>query len=210
MTRGEGPPAAAARTLGSPYVLWTVLALPAVYTGIAWWRGATFYGEVLHASGDLAAQLVIVTLAVTPLKYAFPRARFTRWLRRSRRYFGVAAFGYAFVHAVVYLQRQADLSSIVDDAAATAMWTGWLALIVMLPLAATSNDASVRRLGRRWQLLHRLVYPAAVLTFAHWILTAFDPVPGSIHAGVLAAIVAIRLWLGRRRRRAIPAGQPSR
>ena len=87
------------------------------------------------------------------------------------------------------------------------MWTGWLALVVMLVLAATSNDASVRRLGRRWPLLHRTVYAAAALSFVHWILSAFDPVPGYIHLGVLAGLEAIRLL--RPRARAAPqSGRP--
>ena len=64
----------------------------------------------------------------------------------------------------------------------------------MLALAVTSNDASARLLRRRWKLLHRGVYAAAVLTFAHWILSAFDPIPGAIHLAVLVALEAIRLW----------------
>ena len=83
---------------------------------------------------------------------------------------------------------------IVEDAAELALATGWVALVVMLTLAATSNDASVRLLGRRWKWVHRAVYAAAVLTFAHWILTAFDPLPGVAHLAVLAAIEAIRVW----------------
>jgi len=72
--------------------------------------------------------------------------------------------------------------------------------IVMLALAVTSNDASVRWLRRRWQRLHRLVYIAAILTFAHWVLSAFEPVPGWIHLGVLAALEVYRLLRSRRRR----------
>jgi sulfoxide reductase heme-binding subunit YedZ len=181
------------RRLRSPYPLWLLLSLPAIYMAVAWWRGATFYGEVLHATGELATQLLIVTLAVTPLSLAFPAARWTRWLRARRRNFGVAAFSYSLLHAAVYLWRQ-DLARIVEDALEPAMWTGWLAVILLLALAMTSNDVAVRRLGQRWKRLHRVVYVAAVLTFAHWILSAFDPIPGWIHLGVLAALEAYRLW----------------
>lgn len=191
---------AVARFLGSRAFLWALLAAPAVWILVAWWRGSTFYGEVLHASGDIAAKLLIATMAVTPLALAFPRARWTRWLKPRRRYLGVATFGYSLLHTLVYLQRQPGLASILEDAKAASMWTGWIALIVMLALAVTSNDASIRWLRRRWQRLHRLVYIAAILTFAHWVLSAFDPVPGWIHLGVLAALEVYRLLRSRRRR----------
>ena len=77
------------------------------------------------------------------------------------------------------------------------MATGWVAFLIMLALAATSNDRSVRLLRRRWKWLHRAVYLVAVLAFAHWILTAFDPWPGVWHLGVLAVLEGIRLWLVR-------------
>ena len=182
------------RLLDSRYFFWVVLAAPG-----AWWlqgylRETIFYGELVHASGVLSARLLIVTLALTPLARLLPQARWLRWLRRRRRYLGVASFAYGLLHAAVYLERQQSLSAIFEDAVAAAMWTGWLALLVMLILAATSNDRSVRRLGRRWPLLHRAVYLAAVLSFAHWILSAFDPIQGYIHLGVLAGLEAIRLF----------------
>ncbi|MEX2458656.1 MAG: hypothetical protein WD770_06685, partial [Actinomycetota bacterium] len=60
--------------------------------------------------------------------------------------------------------------------------------LIMLALALTSNDASLRRLGHGWKILHRAVYVAALLSFAHWVLSAFNPTPGYIHLGVLAAL----------------------
>jgi sulfoxide reductase heme-binding subunit YedZ len=196
------------RFFDSPYLLWIVLAVPGAWWLQGYWRGTLFYGEFVHASGVLSARLLIVTLALTPLARLFPRAAsrdagysgplarplsWLRWLRRRRRYLGVATFAYALLHAAVYLERQQSFDRILEDAMAAAMWTGWVALVVLLVLAATSNDASVRRLGRRWPLLHRTVYVAAVLSFAHWILSAFDPVPGYIHLGILAGLEAIRL-----------------
>jgi len=199
--RAAGP---AARFLGSRTLLWALLAAPGVWMLIAWWRGATFYGEVLHASGELAVQLLIATMAVTPLALMFPRARLTQWLRRRRRYLGVATFGYSLMHTVVYLARQADLGVILEDARSVAIWTGWIALILMLALAVTSNDASIRWLRRRWHRLHRLVYVAAILTLAHWILTAFDPTSAWVYAGILVAVQLVRvgasLWHRRARR----------
>jgi sulfoxide reductase heme-binding subunit YedZ len=187
-----------ARWLNAPCTFWLLLALPAAITVYGYARGSIFYGEVLHSTGELGARLLIATLAVTPLGLAFPRAAWTRWLKARRRYLGVAAFGYSLMHAAVYLERQGDVERIAADALATGMWTGWLALLVMLVLAATSNDASVRKLRGRWKWLHRGVYAAAALTFAHWILTAFDPIPGWIHLGVLVALEGYRVWRTRR------------
>ena len=63
-------------------------------------------------------------------------------------------------------------------------WTIWL---------LRNRNYSVRKLGRRWNALHRLVYPAAILTFVHWVLVAFDPVSGLVHAGVLVALETYRV-----------------
>lgn len=167
--------------------------MPGIYWIQGYLRGAQFYGEVVHATGVLATQLLIVTLALTPLRRWLPRARWLGWLRQRRRYLGVAAFAYALMHALVYLLRQQDLARILCDLQEAAMWTGWLALLVMLPLAATSNDAAVRRLKWRWQLLHRAAYLVAILSFTHWILSAFDPVPAYIYLAVLAALESLRL-----------------
>jgi sulfoxide reductase heme-binding subunit YedZ len=180
--------------LASTLLVWSLLALPGAYLTYRYAAGATFYGEYLHATGELGARLLILAMAVTPLRRLFPTAGWVRWLGRRRRAIGVAAFGYSVLHAVAYLQRQGTFAKIAEDATEAALWTGWLALLVMAALAATSNDASVRWLRRGWKWLHRAVYAAAVLTFAHWILAAFDPVPGAIHLGVLCALEAIRLW----------------
>jgi len=180
------------RSFASRVGIWLLLAAPACYWLQAYWRGALYYGEVVHATGVFATQLLIAALALTPLRRLLPRARWLGWLRRRRRYLGVAAFAYAALHALVYLVRQ-DLARILDDLRAAAMWTGWLALIVMLALAVTSNDASVRWLRRRWQTLHRAVYVVAVLGLLHWILSAFDPTPGYVWALVLAALETLRL-----------------
>lgn len=174
------------------------MALPGAWMLYGYWRGTSFYGEVLHATGDLSVYLLIATLAVTPLSLAFPKATWTRWLRVRRRNIGVATFGYALLHTVVYIHRKGDFASIVEDAADAGIWMGWIALAIFLALAITSNNASVRRLGRGWKLLHRSVYVAAALSFGHWIMTAFDPLSGWIHGGVLAAIEGYRIRRSRR------------
>jgi methionine sulfoxide reductase heme-binding subunit len=174
-------------------LLIALLALPGAFMTYRYVQGTTFYGEYLHATGELAARLLILTMAVTPLRLMFANAAWTRWLGGRRRYLGVAAFGYALLHAAAYLLRQ-DVAVIAREAGELAVATGWVALLVMSALAATSNDAAVRLLGRRWKWLHRAVYAVAALTFAHWILTAFDPVPGAVHLAVLVALEAVRIW----------------
>ena len=194
------------RLIDSPWFLWLLLALPAAVTIVRYSTGATFYGEVVHSTGQLSAQLLILTMAVTPLRLMFGRRGWIRWCIQRRRYFGVASFGYAALHTVVYLIRTGAFGDILAEAAEPGLLTGWIALAIFVPLAVTSNDASVRRLRRLWKRLHRWVYAAAVLTFAHWVLTAFDPVPGLIHLGVLAALEAIRIWKTARSRRRRFAG----
>ena len=185
------------RLLDSRYSLWALLYAPGLWMTLGYVRGTTFYGELLHASGELAAQLLIATLAITPLRLLFSRASWTTWLLRRRRHLGVAAFAYALLHTVVYCERLGELAEILAQALEAAMWTGWLALAVMLPLALTSNDVSVRRLGPAWKALHRLAYLAAALTLAHWYLAAFDPNPGLIYFGLLACLEIFRVWAGR-------------
>lgn len=176
----------------SPACFSALLALPGAVVTYRYVQGATFYGEYLHTTGELGARLLIAALAVTPLRSMFPGGGWTSWLARRRRYIGVAAFGYASLHAAAYLVRQ-PLATVARDLAEVAMWTGWTALLVMLALAATSNDVSVRLLRRRWKWLHRAAYAAAALTFAHWILSAFNPLPAALHLTALATLEAIRI-----------------
>ena len=160
---------------------------------IRYLTGSLYYGEFIHATGEFSARLLMVTLAATPLRLLFPRFRWTIWLVQNRRYFGVATFAYAVPHLVAYLWKLASVAKIVEQAADPGMWTGWIALIIFLALAITSNSYSTRKLGRRWKTLHRLVYLAAILTFIHWVLVAFDPLAGMVHAGILAALETIRV-----------------
>lgn len=182
-------------------LLWLALAAPAVWIVWRYASDAVTYGEVIHFTGDLSVQLLIVTLAATPLRLAFPRGPLPLLLVRWRRNLGVACFAYAALHIAVYLLRKADPALILREGAEWGLLTGWLAFGLFLPLALTSNDAAVRALGRAWKPLHRLVYAAAVLALAHWLLTAFDLTVGLIHAAVLAALEAARVLLTLKRRR---------
>lgn len=184
--------------LNSRYFLWVVLALPFLGLMNAFRAGDLFYGEMIHASGEFSARLLLLSLAITPLRLFFSESHWPNWLLHRRRYFGVAAFIYAVLHTVVYLDRKLGSGLLLQEAAEFSMWTGYLALLILVPLAMTSNDASVRRLRRRWKKLHRWVYLAALLTFSHWIFVAFSFVPGLIHFLILLVLESYRIWKRRR------------
>ena len=183
-------------------LLWFLLAGPIAIRSWEYLDGTLFYGEYVHWTGDWAARLLLVTLAATPLRLTFPSASWSRWLLMRRRDFGVATFAYSLAHVIAYLAYKSDTARIIAELADTGMWTGWIAFLVLVPLAITSNNLSVRKLGKRWKRLHRAVYAAALLTFLHWVLTAFDPMSGYWHAAVLAALLILRQWhVWRNRRR---------
>lgn len=158
------------------------------------------YGHAIGDSGDWAAWLLMVTLAVTPIKLLFRKQRWAIWLMRRRRDLGVASFAYAAGHTAIYLWKKGSLELVLAELDQDFILVGWLALALFVPLAATSNDVSMRRLKRSWKSLHRLIYPAAVLTFLHWVWSAFDPTTAWIHVGILAAIELVRIVLQQRQR----------
>jgi len=188
-----------AHKLNTIYILWALLAAPWVVMTIRYMTGGLYYGEFIHATGDFSARLLIFTLAVTPLRLMFPRSSWTIWLLKNRRYFGVAAFAYAAPHVLAYVWKLASVSRIIEEGAEPGMWTGWIAFIIFLALAITSNNYATRKLGRRWKILHRFVYLAAILTFVHWVLLAFNPVSGLVHAGVLVALETYRVVRGNKK-----------
>jgi len=174
------------------WFIWILLAIPLTAATVQYLAGYIYYGEYLHVTGEFSVRLLMLTLAVTPLRLAWPASGWTRWLLQNRRYFGVAAFVYALPHLVAYLYKVGLLKGLGEDLLEPGMWTGWLALLLFVPLAITSNKVAVRRLGKKWGLLHKLVYVAALFTFLHWLLVAYDPVPALIHAGILALLMGYR------------------
>jgi len=178
----------------SRYVLWFVLGLPLLWFGQGFAAGRLTYGEFIHVSGEFGARLLLLTLAITPLRLYFGNARWPAWLLHRRRYFGVAAFVYAAAHTLVYIERKFGSGLLLAEAAEFRIWSGWLALAIFVPLFLTSNDWSLRRLGRGWKKLHRWVYVAALLTFLHWIFVAFDFLPGLLHFAVLLVLETYRIW----------------
>ncbi|MEE4164135.1 MAG: ferric reductase-like transmembrane domain-containing protein [Woeseiaceae bacterium] len=184
--------------------VWLALLAPLAVQTYRYRSEAVFYGEYVHWSGDLAAYLLIATVALSPLRMLLPRWQAANWLLRHRRDVGLAAFVYAAAHTVAYLENADAVSRILADSLSVDILTGWLALLVLLPLALTSNSLSVRRLGRRWKQLHRWVYAGGVLTFSHWILTAFDPMAGAIGFAAFIAVLVVGAIARTRLRRKRP------
>lgn len=182
--------------------LWLILALPgiAILSRSVATPTAYGYGHALADTGDWSVWLLMATLAVTPLRLAFGGHRWVKWLARHRRDLGVASFAYAAAHTAIYLWRKGSTARVLGELGDIYIALGWTALALFAPLAITSNDIAVRLLRRSWQRLHRLVYPAAVLAFLHWALSAFDPTTAMIHIGIMVAIEVWRVALQRRQR----------
>lgn len=162
-------------------VLWLLLAVPAA---LILHRYATvpdiWPGDLLHPTGEWSARFIIIALMLTPLAILFPGLRPVRWLVRHRRAFGVAAFLYAVLHLIFYILDMETVAAMLAELGAPGIWTGWLALLCMVPPALASNDAAMRLLRANWKRVQRLAYPAAVLTLIHWIL---------VHDGMASALV---------------------
>ena len=188
--------------LASRPLLWLVLALPGLWILYRWiFEPSVYgYGHAIGDSGLWAAWLLMLTLAVTPVRLLFRRHSLSIWLMRRRRDLGLASFAYAAGHTFIYLADKASFGAILFDLGSADILVGWLALALFVPLAATSNDIATRALKRSWKRLHRLVYPAAILTFLHWVWASFDPTTAYIHIAILAAVQLVRIGLQIRQR----------
>lgn len=182
----------------SPWWVWLVLALPALgmTVELATSTSDRIYHILVHPTGEWAARLLIVSLMATPLMLLFKGWRGPRWLVRNRRYFGVAAFGYAAAHTLFYVIDKATLEKILSQATEFDMATGWLAFLIFLPLAATSFDGAVRAMGTWWKPVQRWAYAAAVLTLLHWasLHNWGHPTGALVQFSPLIALSLYRIW----------------
>jgi len=172
--------------------VWLILYVPLLAQTYRYQLELVFYGEYLHWTGLQSTRLILLALSITPLRSFFPTAIWVKWLLSKRRAIGVASFIYALLHLVAYLVNTGNLQSIVQEGQTIGLLTGWVAFVIFLLLAATSNDYSLRLLLRRWKTLHKAVYLGAALTLAHWILTAFNPTTAYIYLGVGVLLMALR------------------
>ncbi len=158
---------------------------------------------VTFFTGFGALRLLVISLAITPVRRIVPRLS---WLIRFRRMLGLYAFAYASLHVLTYLWLYAAWSwpAIADDLEKRPyIWAGFTAWSLMIPLAATSTTWSIRELGgKRWAWLHRLVYISAIAGVVHywWIVKTgvFAPLEITI---VLAVLLLARPVLSRLKRK---------
>jgi methionine sulfoxide reductase heme-binding subunit len=165
--------------------------------------GANPITEAMNKIGFWTLVLLLATLSCTPLKIVFG----WNWPLTLRRMLGLMAFGYACLHFVVYLvlDQFFDWNAIVEDIAKRKFITvGFAALVILIPLAVTSTNGMVKRLGfPRWKRLHRLSYLAAILGIFHFAWRVkIDLRPPLICAGVLALLFALRFYAWLRASRA--------
>lgn len=155
--------------------------------------GADPVAEIEHRLGLWALRLLLVTLAVTPLRQITGQAVLVKF----RRMLGLYAFFYATVHFAAYLvlDLRGYWTQIFEEIAKRPYITvGFVAWLLLVPLALTSTRAAIRRLGRNWARLHKLVYVIAVLAVLHfWWLVKSDVREPLLYAVILAVLLAWRV-----------------
>ena len=160
--------------------------------------------------GIWGLRLLLVTLAVTPLRVicGWP------WLQAFRRMLGLFAFFYVAMHFLWYLfvDQAFDWRQLAADVVKRPYVTaGFTAFLLLVPLAATSTRRAMRRLGRRWQKLHRIAYVAAILGCVHyWWQVKADVREPLAYAGILAVLLGWRLYRSRRRSAVGPVSSAAR
>lgn len=151
---------------------WFLFLVPLAWLGFKYWQtgfGANPVEYLIRFHGDWALRFLLLALAATPLSWRWPR------LAATRRTLGLLAFVYAVLHILLYLglDKLFDLDEIFRDLVKRLYITvGMLAFLLMLPLAVTSTNGWIKRLGgKRWKALHRaLVWPLAFLACLHFAL----------------------------------------
>jgi sulfoxide reductase heme-binding subunit YedZ len=181
-----------------------------VWLGFHGGLGANPIEFITHSTGDWTLIFLLITLAITPLR------KITRqyWLISYRRMLGLFAFFYGCLHLTTYvwLDKFFDVHEMLHDIAKRKFITaGMTAFALMIPLALTSTKWSIRKLGKRWQMLHRLIYLSAIAGVVHflWAVKLDKRVP-EIYASVLGLLLLYRLVVWYRGRVTAPNNPPAR
>jgi methionine sulfoxide reductase heme-binding subunit len=196
------------------YIAGMVPAVWTFYLGLTDQLGADPQNTLERTLGLWALRFLIVALAITPLRRVGGPS-----LIRYRRAIGLLGFYYACLHLTTYLvlDQGLNLAAIWADIVKRPYITvGMLAFTILLPLAVTSNNAMIRRLGSRtWQRLHKLVYIATAAAAIHFVMLVkswWTPEP-AIYAALVAALLLVRLWFSAQKRlwpKGRPVPQPAR
>jgi methionine sulfoxide reductase heme-binding subunit len=161
-----------ARILGNKIVALAILSgigislliIPAITNQL----GANPIERLLHVSGEIAIWTLGAVLSLTPLRVLFPRSVIVNALNRHRRYLGVSACIYGLLHFSCHVLYRGDWDDLLQSFGKPFIWFGLAGLSILVLLASTSNNWSVRKLGgKRWKLLHRLAYVAAIVLIFH-------------------------------------------
>jgi len=179
-------------------LLFIVCLLPAALLGYdAYYDalGANPIEEISHITGDWSLRFLLITLTVSPLAILFH----AKWLNRFRRMLGLYCFFYVCLHLLTYvvLDQYFDWPEIYKDIIKRPYITiGFVAFVLLIPLAITSVDKLVEMMGKpRWLKLHQLVYVCAVLGVLHflWLVKA-DILEPSIYGSILIVLLVFRAW----------------
>lgn len=192
----------------SKYILWAILAFPGIMITNGLISGQLSYDQFMHISGEMSVRALIFTFMATPLTLMLPGKRFSKWLMRNRRYFGVASGLYGVYHTLYYLF-YIDLQQILGEFFDLAIITGWIAIFIFIPLLITSNDFFVRRMGKNWKRLQRWAYLAGITIILHWAFLSYNESgnigPALVHLAPVAILEIYRVWKqydNRRKRKA--------
>ncbi len=171
--------------------------------------GANPIEVITHSTGDWTLIFLMLTLSITPLR----KLAGQHWLIRFRRMLGLFAFFYASLHFTTYifLDKFFDVHEMVKDISKRKFITiGFTAFVLLTPLAATSTAGMIRRLGKRWQRLHRLIYISTIAGVIHyWWLVKADVRKPQYYAIVLLLLLGYRLLAAQRKKTATPARVPA-
>ena len=166
--------------------------------------------KITHETGLWTLRLLLITLCITPLR------RITGWnkLQRVRRMIGLFVFFYACLHLATYvwLDQFFDWGEMMHDIAKRPFITlGFAGFVHLLPLAATSTNAMMKRLGKRWQKLHRSVYVIPVLGVLHYLwLVKADIGPPLGYGAIVTVLLGVRVYWARRKTLAENGARDSR
>ena len=178
--------------------VFTAALIPAFWLGWRAWRGdltANPIEYITHFTGDWAIRFIVLTLAITPLRKLLAAPGLIRY----RRMLGLFAFFYAALHFLTWfaIDKFFDVHEILADFTKRRfIIAGLTAFVCMVPLAVTSTAGWIRRLGgRRWQVLHRLIYVTAVAAVIHyyWLVKSDIRLP-LLYGGIVAVELLYRMY----------------
>lgn len=180
------------------YLLWIILVLPGIWSLRNYLVGKLNYNMIMHISGEFAGRFLIASLIATPLILMFPNSKVSKWLIRNRRFLGLAAFAYTLLHTIIYVFKY-PFGQVIDEFSSIAILTGWIAFFIFIPLAITSTDAAIKKMGPSWKKLQRWVYLAAIMAFLHWALLGLQGEHKSIggalfHFTPVLILQVYRVW----------------